>query len=186
MHCHLALASATGCVSVNPEIRLTFSTHMSQVGLLPGRNDQKRCSCSEYRGMLDIPAELLLMISTHMNHHDLRVQAVTSQSICCSLLPEYLCRRGLVLKDTGVGGLCVEPHDLGGYVSLGLWSISRIFHPPKEMYCSIPCGAQEAQSVMEFLIHFLLKPSNTCNLWDFHLFLRDSNLVLLMPKFIKM
>lgn len=136
--------------------------------------------------MLDIPAELLLMISTHMNHHDLRALAVTSQSICRSLLPEYLRRRGLVLKDTGAGGSCVEPHDLGGYASLGLWSISRIFHPPEEMYCSIPCGAQEAQSVMEFLIRFLLKPSNTCNLRDFHLFLRDSNPVLLTPKFIKM
>ena len=40
--------------------------------------------------------------------------------------------------------------------------------------------------MMEFLIRFLLKPSNTCNLRDFHLFLRDSNLVLLTPKFIKM
>ena len=121
--------------------------------------------------MLDIPAELLLMISAHMNHHDLRALAVTSQSICRSLLLEYLRRCGLVLKDTGVGGLCVEPHDLGGYASLGLWSISCIFHPPEEMYCLIPCGTQEVQSVMEFLIRFLLKPSNMCNLQDFHLFL---------------
>jgi hypothetical protein len=131
--------------------------------------------------MLDIPPELLIMISTHMNDHDLRALAVTSQSICRSLLPAYLCRRGLVLKDTGA-----EPRDLSGHASLGLWSISRIFHPPEMMHCSIPCGAQEAQSVMEFLIRFLLKPSNTRNLRDFHLFLRGSNPFLLTSKFIKM
>jgi len=128
------------------------------------------------------------MISTHMNHDDLRALAVTSQSICRSLLPEYLRRRGLMLKDkdTCAEGPMVKLINLGGYASLGLWSVSRIFHPPEEMYCSIPCDTREARSAMEFLMHFLLHPSNSRSLRDFQLSLRGSNPLVLTPKFAKM
>lgn len=133
-----------------------------------------------------IPAELLIMISTHMDYHDLRALVVTSRSICHLLLPEYLRRRGLVLKDASPGGSSVELHDLAGYASLGFRSAVHVFQPPKEMYCSIPCGAQEAQSAMSFLICFLLEPLNTYKLRDFHLSLHGSDPLLLMPEFIKM
>jgi len=140
--------------------------------------------------MLDIldmiPTELLIMISTHMDYHDLRALAVTSRSICRSLLPEYLRRCGLVLKDACTGGSSVELHDLAGYASLGFWSAAHIFQPPEEMYCSVPCGAQEARSVMRFLIHFLHEPSNSYKLWDFHLSLHGSDPLLLTPEFNKL
>lgn len=137
--------------------------------------------------MRDIPVELLIIISTYMSDHDLRALATTSQPMCHSLLPEYLRRRGLVLKDACAGGSTVELRNLTGYASLGLWSIiTRIFHPPKDMYCSIPYGAQEARSAIEFLIGFLCDPSNTCNLRDFHLSLRGSNPLLLTTGLIRM
>ena len=119
--------------------------------------------------MQDIPVELLVMISTHMSDRDLRSLAITSQPMCQSLLREYLRRRGLVLEDTCAGSSTVVLRNLTGYASLGLWSIARIFHPPKDMYCSIPYGTQEARRAIEFLINFLFDPSNTCNLRDFHL-----------------
>ena len=136
--------------------------------------------------MLDIPAELLLMISTHMDCHDLRALAVTSRSIGHLLLPEYLRRCGLVLKDACAGGSSVELRDLAGYASLGFWSAVHIFQPPEKMYCSIPCGAQEARSVMKLLIRFLLEPSNTYKLRDFDLSLHGSNPLLLASEFTKM
>ncbi len=79
----------------------------------------------------------------------------------------------------------MELHNLSGYASLGLWSAVNILHSPKEMYCLIPCDAQEAQSAMQFLICFLREPPNSCNLWDFHLSLHGSNPFLLASKFIK-
>jgi len=136
--------------------------------------------------MQDVPAELLITISTHMNDRDLRALAATSQFICRSLLPEYLRRRDLVLKDTCAGGLKVQLLGLSGYASLGLWSVAPIFHPPEEMYCSIPCSVQEARTAMEFLMYFLLQPSNTRNLRDFHLSIRGTNPLLLTSEFIKM
>lgn len=136
--------------------------------------------------MLDIPAELLLMISTHIDCHDLRALAVTSRSIGRVLLPEYLRHCGLVLKDACAGGSSVELCDLAGYASLGFWSAVHIFQPPEKMYCSIPCGAQEARSVMRFLIRFLLEPSNTYKLRDFNLSLHGSDPLLLTSDFLKM
>ena len=140
--------------------------------------------------MLDIldmiPTELLIMISTHMDYHDLWALAVTSWSICRSLLPEYLRRCGLVLKDAYAGGSSVELHDLARYASLGFWSAAHIFQPPEEMYCSIPCDAQEAQSVMRFLIRFLHEPSNSYKLQDFHLSLHGLDPLLLSPEFNKL
>ena len=94
--------------------------------------------------MLDIPAELFIMISTYLDYQDVQALMVTSRFICRLLLPEYLRRRGLVLNDTCGGGLGVELHNLSGYASLGLWSAVCILHSPKEMYCSIPCNTQEA------------------------------------------
>src|SRR6266851_9780637 len=135
--------------------------------------------------MLDIPAELFIMISTHLDYQDVRALMVTSQFICRSLLPEYLRCHGLVLNNTCGGGLGVEMCNLSGYASLGLWSAVNILHSPEEMYCSIPCDAQEAQSAMRFLIRFLLEPPNSCNLWDFHLSLNGSNPFLLSSEFIK-
>lgn len=122
--------------------------------------------------MLDIPNELLLMISTHLEHCDLRALAMSFQTTCFLLLPEYLHRCGLLLKDTR--GASVELRDLGGYTSLGLWSVARIFHPPEDLYCPIPYDAQEAQSVMRFLIRFLQEPLNTCNLQSFHISLHSN------------
>lgn len=135
--------------------------------------------------MLDIPAELFVMISTHLDCQDVRALMVTSRFICRSLLREYLRRRELVLNDTLGGGLGVELRNLGGYASLGLWSAVDSVHSPEEMYCSIPCDAQEARSAMRFLRHFLLEPSNSCNLRDFHLSLHGSNPLLLSSEFIK-
>ena len=89
--------------------------------------------------MLDIPAELLLMISTHMDCHDPWALVVTSQSIGYLLLPEYLHCYSLVLKDACAGGLSVELCDLARYVSLGFWSAIHIFQLPEKMYCLIPC-----------------------------------------------
>jgi hypothetical protein len=120
-----------------------------------------------------------------MDHHDLRAFAVTSQFICYSLLPEYLRRCGLVMKNTSEG-LGVELRGASGYASLGLWSIVQIFHPPKEMYCAIPCGTTEARSAMGFLRRFLFQPSNTHELREFHLSLGDLNPLLLTSEFIKM
>lgn len=137
-------------------------------------------------GMLDIPTELLLMISTYLDYPNLRSLAVMSRFICRSLLPEYLCRRGLVLKDTYAGGSIVELRDLTGYASLGLWSAVHIFHPLEEIYCAIPSSTQEARSAIGFLIRFLLEPSNTHNLHEFQLSLRGSNSLLLTPEFCKM
>ena len=120
----------------------------------------QRFNIPQCKGMLDIPAELLLVISAHMDHHDLRGLAVTSRFLCDLLLPEYLRRRGLKLKDTCTGGTSVELRDLSGYASLGLWSIVPTFRPPEQMYCSIPDDAQEARSAIGFVTHFLLDPSN--------------------------
>lgn len=144
--------------------------------------------CRQYtgRGVLDVPVELLIKISTHMNHQDLRSLAVTSQSMCRSLLPEYLRRHDLVLKVTCAGGLSVQLLGLSGYASLGLWSLAPIFHSPEEMYCSIPCGVQEARTAMGLLMYFLLQHSNTRNLRDFSLSLRGTNSLLLKSEFIKM
>ena len=136
--------------------------------------------------MLDIPAELLVMVSTHLDYPDLRALAVTSRSTCRLLLPEYLHRRGLVLKDACAGSSIVEVHDLTGYASLGLWLAVHIFHPPEAMYCPIPSGIQEARSAIGFLIRFLLEPLNTCNLRNFQLSLHGSNLLLLISDFRKL
>ena len=135
--------------------------------------------------MLDIPAELLIMISIHLGHQDLRALTVASRSICRSLLLEYLRRRGLVLKDACARGLSVELNDLAGYASLGFWTAVHIFQPPEEMYCSIPCGTQEAQSAIRFLLRFLLEPSNTYKLRDFHFSLHGSDPLLLTSELIK-
>ncbi|KAH9030032.1 hypothetical protein EDB85DRAFT_1891765 [Lactarius pseudohatsudake] len=64
-------------------------------------------------GMLDIPAELLLVISSHMDHCDLRGLALTSRLLCDLLLREYFRWRGLKLKDGGTlwfGGLSSTLH----------------------------------------------------------------------------
>ena len=98
--------------------------------------------------MLDMPAELILMLSTYMDHQDLRALATSSHSLCDLLLPEYLRRRGLVLEDPSARGANVALHDLGGYLSLGLWSATRIFYAPEDMYCPIPYHVQEARSAM--------------------------------------
>ena len=136
--------------------------------------------------MLDIPAELLLVISAHMDHHDLRGLAVTSRFLRDLLLPEYLRRRGLKLKDTCTGGTSVELRDLSGYASLGLWSIVPAFRPPEQMYCSIPDDAQEARSAIGFVTRFLLDPSNTSNLRKFHFSLWDHDPLPIMSELIKL
>ncbi|KAH9174014.1 hypothetical protein EDB89DRAFT_1904961 [Lactarius sanguifluus] len=138
------------------------------------------------RGMLDIPAELLLAISSHMDHHDLRGLALTSRLLCDLLLPEYLRRRGLKLKDTHTGGTCVELRDLSGYASLELWSIAPTFRPPEKMYCSIPQDAQDALSAIGFATRFLLDPSNASNLRDFHFSLWESDPLPIMSELIKL
>ena len=122
----------------------------------------------QYKGMLDIPIELILMISTHLEHRDFRALATSSHSLCCLLLPEYLRLRDLVLKDSPPG-TTVELRNLSGYASLGLWSSARVFHPPMHMHCSIPAQVQEALSAMRFLVRFLQEPSNVCNLQTFHI-----------------
>ncbi|KAI9439158.1 hypothetical protein H4582DRAFT_2075813 [Lactarius indigo] len=146
----------------------------------------KRYRRQPCKGMLDIPAELLLGISSHMDHHDFRALAVTSRLLCDLLLPEYLRRRGLKLKDTCTGGTCMELHDLSGYASLGLWSIAPTFRPPKKMYCSIPYDAQEARSAIGFATCFLLNPSNTSNLRNFHFSLWESDPLPIMSELIKL
>src|ERR1700761_362745 len=136
--------------------------------------------------MLDIPPELLLIISAYMDHHDLRAFALTSKFLCHLLLPEYLRGRGLTLKDTGTGGKCVELHGLSGCASLGLWSILPTFHPPEEMYFSVPYVAQEARSSIGFVTCFLLKSSNTSHLRDFHYSILGFELLPIMPELIKL
>src|SRR5258708_21889817 len=132
--------------------------------------------------MLDMPPELLLLLCTYMDHQDLQALAMTSHSLCDLLLPEYLRCCGLVLKDTFAGGAYVVLHNLGGYVSLGLWSVVRNFCPPKDLYCSIPHNVREAWSAMRLLVRFLQEPSNTCSLRSFHIFLPGSDPYLLMDK----
>jgi hypothetical protein len=138
----------------------------------------------DYKGMLDMPAELSLMLCTYMDHQDLRALATSSHFLCSLLLPEYLRRRGLVLKDTSVRGASVALHNLGGYASLGLWSVVRIFYPPEDMYRSIPFNVHEARSAMRLLVRFLQEPSNTCNLRSFHIFLPGSDPYLLMAELL--
>ncbi|KAH9174095.1 hypothetical protein EDB89DRAFT_1904808 [Lactarius sanguifluus] len=145
----------------------------------------QRSNISQHRGMLDIPAELFLTISTHMDHRDLRALALTSRFLCDLLLPEYLRRHGLKLKGTYTGGTGVDLYDLSGYASLGLWSIVPTFCPPKMMYCSIPYDAQEAQSVIGFLTRFLLDPSNSTNLQSFHFSVWDVDPFPIMSELIK-
>jgi hypothetical protein len=70
--------------------------------------------------MLDIPVEMLFLISTHLTDLNLQLLVATLQSICRSLLLKYLCRCGLVLKNTSMGGLNVELCNLSGYASLRL------------------------------------------------------------------
>ena len=89
---------------------------------------------SQYKGMLDIPSELLLIILAYMDHHDLWVFALISRFFCHLLLPEYLHWHGLVLKDTSSEGKCVEVNGLSECISLGLWTIVPMFHPLEEMY----------------------------------------------------
>ena len=127
-----------------------------------------------------MPPELLLLLCTYMDHQDLQALAMTSHSLCDLLLPEYLRCRGLVLKDTFAGGAYVALHNLGGYVSLGLWSVVRNFCPPEDLYCSIPHDVREARSAMRLLICFLQEPSNTCSLQSFHIFLPGLDPYLLM------
>src|SRR5260221_12087098 len=98
--------------------------------------------------MLDIPVEMLVLISTYLNNLDLQSLVATSKSICHPLLTEYLHCCGLVLKNTSMGSLRVELCDLSGYASLGLWSAVYLFHPPEEMYCSILYDIQEARGIM--------------------------------------
>jgi hypothetical protein len=85
-----------------------------------------------------------------------------------------------------MGGSSVKLHDLSRYESLGFWSAVHLFHPPTEMYYSIPCSAQEACSAIILLTHFLLDPLNMCNLRNFQLSLHGSDLLMLMLEFIKL
>ena len=136
--------------------------------------------------MLDMPAEVVLMISAHLDDHNLRALALASQSFCRLLLPEYLRRRGLVVKDaTSDGGSTVEVRDPSGYASLGLLSLLHGFQPPQHMSCLIPCATLEARSAFECLTRFLLDPSNTRNLRVFRLSLQGSNSAQLVSEFIK-
>ncbi|KAH9012570.1 hypothetical protein EDB85DRAFT_2158868 [Lactarius pseudohatsudake] len=146
----------------------------------------KRYQTQLHRGMLDVPAELFLAISAHMDHRDLRALALTSRFLCDLLLPEYLRGRGLKLKGTYTGGTGVDLYDLSGYASLGLWSIVPIFRPPKTMYCSIPYDAQEARSAIGFLMRFLLDPSNSTNLQSFHFSIWGVDPLPIMSELIKM
>ncbi|KAH8978128.1 hypothetical protein EDB86DRAFT_2837037 [Lactarius hatsudake] len=145
----------------------------------------KRHQTQLHRGMLDIPAEMFLAISAHMDHRDLRAFALTSRLLCDLLLPEYLHGRGLKLKGTNTGGTSADLYDLSGYASLGLWSIVPTFRPPKTMYCSIPYDAQEARSAIGFLTSFLLDPSNSANLQSFHLSLWGVDPLPMMSELIK-
>ena len=129
---------------------------------------------------------MLVQVSTYLSKLDLQSLVATSKSMFRLLLPEYLHRCGLVLKNTSTGGLRVELHNLSSYTSLGLWSTVYLFHPPEEMYCSIPCDTQEARGAIGFLSRFLLEPSNTCTLQDFHLSFCGTNPLLLTFDFVKM
>lgn len=133
--------------------------------------------------MLDMPAEVVLMISTHLNDRNLRALALASRSFCRLLLPEYLRRRGLVVKDASDGSSTVEVRGPSGYASLGLLSPLHGFQPPQNMSCDIPCATLEARNAFECLTRFLLDPSNTCNLRDFYLCLRGSNTAQLVSEF---
>ena len=150
------------------------------------RRHSARSDASQYKGMLVIPPELLVIISAYMDHQDLRAFALTSRFLCHLLLPEYLRRRGLALKDTSDGGKCVEVYDLSGCASLGLWSIVPTFRPPEEMYFSIPHDSQEARSAIGFVTRFLLNSSNTSSLRSFHCSLLYPDLLPIMPELIKM
>ena len=149
------------------------------------RRHSARSDASQYKGMLVIPPELLVIISAYMDHQDLRAFALTSRFLCHLLLPEYLRRRGLALKDTSDGGKCVEVYDLSGCASLGLWSIVPTFRPPEEMYFSIPHDSQEARSAIGFVTRFLLNSSNTSSLRSFHCSLLYPDLLPIMPELIK-
>jgi hypothetical protein len=136
--------------------------------------------------MPDIPTEVVLMISTHLDDHNLRALALASRSFCRLLLPEYLCRRGLVVKDAASdSGSQVEVHGLSGYVSLGLLSPLHGFQPPRDMHCFIPYATLEAQSAFDCLTRFLLDPSNTRNLRVFLLCVHSPSSAQLVSKFIK-
>src|SRR5258708_37718053 len=98
--------------------------------------------------MLDMPPELLLLLCTYMDHQDLQALAMTSHSLCDLLLPEYLRCFGHVMKDTFAGGAYVVLHNLGGYVSLGLWSVVRKSCPPNDLYCPLLHNVRNAASAM--------------------------------------
>jgi len=133
-----------------------------------------------------MPAEVVLMISTHLDDHSLRALALSSQSFCRLLLLEYLRRRGLVVKDASSdGSSTVEVRGPSGYASLRFLSPLHGFQPPKDMSCFIPYAMLEAQLTFECLMQFLLDPSNTCNLWEFYLSLCGSNSAQLVSEFIK-
>ena len=134
--------------------------------------------------MLDIPPELLLIISTYMDHHDLKAFALTSKLLCRLLLPKYLRGRGLTLEDTSTGGKYIELCSLSGCASLGLWSVLPTFRPPEGMFFAVPYVAEEARSSIGFVTCFLLNPSNTSHLRKFHYFLGPEPL-LIMPELVK-
>jgi hypothetical protein len=135
--------------------------------------------------MLDIPPELLLIVSEYMDHHDLRAFALTSKFLCHMLLPKYLRGRGLTLKDTGTGGKCVELCSLSGCASLGLWSVLPTFHPPEGMFFSVPYVAEEARSSIGFVTRFLLNSSNASHLRNFHYIFLGPKLLPIMPELVK-
>ena len=169
-HCPFSLASASG--------RVLIPQKMTTVSLLPNFERNRyvyyyQCrpavqhSTPQYRGMLDIPVEIIHLISDHMDDQDLRAFALTSRFLCDLLLPMYLHRRGLKLKSTRTRWNRVEVHKLEGFTSLGLWSTVPIFHPPEEMFCAFPTGVPEAKSALRSLSRFLQDPSNTTNLEEF-------------------
>jgi hypothetical protein len=144
----------------------------------------QRSDVSQYKGMLDIPSELLLTILTYMDHHNLKAFALTSKFLCHLLLPKYLCEHGLTLQDTGTGDNYVELGSLSGCASLRLWSVLPMFHPPEGMSFVVPYVTKEAQSSIGFVTRFLLNPSNTSHLQRFHYFL-GPKLLLIMPELVK-
>ena len=167
----LTLANASG--------RVLIPQKMTTGSLLPKfernryvyyyqRHPAVQQSSPQYRGMLDIPVEMIHLISDHMDNQDLRAFALTSRFLCDLLLPMYLHRRGLKLKSTRTRWNRVEVHKLEGFTSLGLWSTVPIFHPPEEMFCAFPTGVPEAKSALRSLSRFLQDPSNTTNLEEFH------------------
>ncbi|KAF8263030.1 hypothetical protein EI94DRAFT_1704317 [Lactarius quietus] len=79
-------------------------------------------------GMLDIPPELLLIISAYMDHHDLQAFSLTSRFLSHLLLPEYLRGRGLTLKDTDTGGNAQEARRTIGFVTRFLLNSSNTSH----------------------------------------------------------